>query len=507
MNTRIPWFKRLTLLALSVQLSACLNTSPTTTDQTESVNGTAAAVTGIQGCGATASENFESYIVPGWQRASPTVQKMVIASDPQAFRIMTNKDPYKEEVNESKWRETLDGRWSELFAHYRKLGDYHVPLLVNGDMTDFGHGGERKVLRGLIKKWGDNKGPLMLPGLGNHDYDQNVGKCSNNGCARDAVCDHIEWVTAIKNKSSGVNFDYQWLSSSSTHRGSLAYSVDVGKIHIVQLNTEPTYHVKFETGGFPNGNPKTRFDITSSMDWLERDLRDASARGQYTIINMHRWSWMDPELPRFTQLAEDNKVIAVFLGHVHSRLGYVWKIGKVPVFQDGALLARSYLDVTFNWNTKIMQVNAEGAGFRNIGFWKYNMDTLEDVTLLPPPPPPPPPPPEGTVTITLYEEKNFQGKTCTFHVKRDQETLLAFLCNFSAWVTSPNISMKVKNYNNSTIILKSVTAGRWISGSYAGDFELPDLTIGNPLPPPLEITGYGSGGFLSLKTSTFGYGK
>ena len=494
MNTRIPWFKRLTLLALSVQLSACLNTSPTTTDQTESVNGTAAAVTGIQGCGATASENFESYIAPGWQQASPRLQKIMIASDPQPFRAMINRNPYQEEVNETRWKRLFSESWTGLFRLQRQ-GDYHVPLLVNGDMTDYGHGGERKAMREAMKKMGFKDGPLMLPGLGNHDYDQNVEKCSNNGCARDAVCDHIEWVTAIKNKSSGVNFDYQWLSSSNTHRGSLAYSVDVGKIHIVQLNTEPTYHVKFETGGFPNGNPKTRFDITSSMDWLERDLRDASARGQYTIINMHRWSWMDPGLPRFTKLAEDNKVVAVFLGHVHRQLGYVWKIGKIPVFQDGALLARSFLNVLFYWDTKVMQVNAF-ADFNDVGEWKYNMDTLGD------PPPPPPPPPEKLSTITLYPRKNFQGEPCTFTMESYDEKFLTMLCPGIVWGLTLNPSIKVKNYTGSLVALEGISAARFVENNYSGDFELPDLDLDDnkQLPSPLRLYGRGIGGFNIIYT-------
>jgi inactivated superfamily I helicase len=101
-------------------------------------------------------------------------------------------DEYVEEIDSDGWHKTAPVY--EAIARERDV-PYHVPVVVNGDITEYGHGNERSAMQAMFRKMAAGVGgPLLLPGLGNHDYENNVDDCSNNGCARDAVCDHIAWV-------------------------------------------------------------------------------------------------------------------------------------------------------------------------------------------------------------------------------------------------------------------------------------------------------------------------
>lgn len=268
---------------------------------------------------------------------------------------MTQRNPHKEDGhNKSLWHSNLDAVTNAIRQDRR--ASYYVPLVINGDLTEYGHSTERRDTQRKMHQASANRpGPLILPGLGNHDYDQNVGNCSNNGCARDSVCDLVKWVNTL----SPTPFDHRFDTSSNTHRGSLAYSVGVGRVHIVQLNLEPSYTRNFETGGLFAPGMKRRFAINSAMDWLERDLKYAQARGRHVIINLHkRNNWQDDSVRdgRFAKLLEQYNVVAVFAGHYHGSIGKVATIGKVPVFQTGAMLSKSYLRVTFDWSTYKMWV-------------------------------------------------------------------------------------------------------------------------------------------------------
>lgn len=340
----------------------------------------------MQGCEVTGKDtaDFSDYIRPGWQTASPTLQKMLIASDPQAFRVKAENGE-GEVVPSGRWKRVTDAMADILRAE--RAGSHYVPLIINGDITEYGHGNERSAFREFVRKTltvnsGTKGGPLFFPGLGNHDYSNNLNNCANNGCARDAVCDNIIWTRAIKQQTIGMNFDHTY--SQNVHKGSLSYSFDVGKVHVVQLHNEPTYTATFETGGsFWAPGEKRRFEITSSLAWLKKDLAAAKARGQYTIINMHKPSdWSDATVYRteFKQMINDHRVIAVFAGHYHWSLGKMDypAFGKVPVFLSGAIMHNNYLRLMFDWRKHELQVSWHDWRYQK-GQYKYNMDTLKEV--------------------------------------------------------------------------------------------------------------------------------
>lgn len=312
----------------------------------------------VQGCEDTTTDTYGDYYQPGWNRLVDYPQgrqKMIIASDPQAFRYMSQRfDEYQEEIGSSGWHKTEPVY--QAIARER-AEPYHVPVVINGDITEFGHGGERSAVQKMFRKMAAGVGgPLMLPGLGNHDYDNNVNDCGNNGCARDAVCDQIAWVQAM----GPVNaFDYRY--ENDTHEGSLSYSVTVGRVRIIQLNNEPTYERQWSTGGGWSFKPKRHFAINRSLDWLERQLEEAQAQGETVIVNMHKdleWQDMDIRYDVFPKLLEKHGVVAVFSGHTHWNVGkYHQGFGSVPNFKTGALNAGTYLRLTFDWPAQQLLVD------------------------------------------------------------------------------------------------------------------------------------------------------
>lgn len=438
----------------------------------------------VNGCPNTDTDDYASYIAGDWQTPVPgQLQKVIIASDPQAFRVVISQDPLDEAIDETKWKSMLNENYMASLRIQRQ-GDAYVPLIINGDITEFGHSKERSAVQERFKMAPSSKpGPLILPGLGNHDYDQNVGDCANNGCARDAVCDHIAWVQTIQNKSRGVNFDYRFTSGGGTpsqHTGSLSYSVDVGKLHIVQLNLEPTYTRQFEGGTLDS---RIYFNIENAMNWLSADLRDAKRRGQVSIVNLHkRTNWQNPQVRTgaFEALLEETGVIAVFAGHYHTQIGRWTTIGKVPVFQTGALLNRSYLALYFDWHENILHVkNVVDSVDAGESFVRFG---------------PAPPPPAGSLHVELFMKPSYSGEACSLYVLPGAERTRIYSSKCAQHANNTNMSMKVRGYVPSMgqLCLAGTGTHRCYGGDYQGDFSIPQFLIKNPLPEGLKRSGWGA---------------
>lgn len=490
----INFGKPCTLYLAVLSLVGCMS-SPTPdalyTDEHES---SLLANATMAGCESTLTNYYADYISGDWQTNNAQVQTLLFASDPQPFRVYTRHSPYAEAVNESRWRQEI-GRQNSTIARQisiernRYPNEHYVPLFVNGDMTDYGHGNERTAMQGLMPHFkSERPGPLIFPGLGNHDYDQNVNNCANNGCARDAVCDPIGWVKTIQNKSRNFNFDYAWRVSDKTHQGSLAYSFDYGKLHLVQLNAEPTYAVNFSTGSDTNPflPPKRYFNITPSLDWLAQDLRAAKARGQLSIVNFHRlngWANNSQLEGRFKAIVQENRVIAIFVGHVHSRLGLVRRVGPVPVFNTGAILDESFLNMEVDWPKRQAFVHGRVALGKPTEY-RYDIDTLREYV---------PPSPPGPIQVTLFRLANYEDKVCQFSMLPGEKVEIVAGHACSRMAQRDKGSMKVTGFKGASLgyqlfIYSNALGASIFDGLYDGNFNVPNLSATGEgvLPPPLE---------------------
>lgn len=350
----------------------------------------------IPGCSETTTESYWRHVVPGWD--VPPLTWFVAASDPQLPRTLD--DFGYESINMGASKSRLAMVLDDI-SSFRQSVDGAVPVLINGDLTDFGHGSERRPTQELFRRLGPTQGaPLFFPGLGNHDYANNIDDCANNGCARDSVCDVLGWTYELNPRF----WDHHY--SDPEHYGSFGYSMDVGPdATFVQLNDSPTYNVRFSTGIFH----KTKFDVASSLRWLEGVLHDARKRNRYVFLSMHRRNeWPGGGSARFKQLIQDYGVQAVFAGHHHRQLGLASNtqeaFGSVRVFQSGALLDMTYLIVEFRPELKRYTVYRVERGRKHTSKSKVGDYPLALSPVLPYPE-------FGDARVIMYEGNNATQET------------------------------------------------------------------------------------------------
>ncbi|HDS1820212.1 TPA: metallophosphoesterase [Pseudomonas putida] len=213
-----------------------------------------------------------------------------------------------------------------------------IPVFLNGDVTEFGHGSEWNVIFQHLAKV-----PGTYWGLGNHDYENNVNDCANNGCARDSI-QHLE--SAV----SGWQVDSFHIAKEnkpdySRWTGSFGYSKTIGSTMFIQLNNHYNYTNNFSSGG--TISKKKYFDITSSLTWLEQQMAEANKNGKYIIINLHREPsdskfGSEDDRKRFYDLVKQYRVLSIFHGHTHVAQKET-SIHDTPLYAAGASFRRNFL--------------------------------------------------------------------------------------------------------------------------------------------------------------------
>ncbi|WP_150711656.1 metallophosphoesterase family protein [Pseudomonas fluorescens] len=267
---------------------------------------------------------------------------IVLASSPKfpSSEKSENGDVESASDKQARSRWLIDAQYSSI-ADFRAQsgGTAAVPVMINGNLTATGEDSERSYIRSVLQNKLNN---VYDYGLGNFDYDNNVAG-------------RPEWaagsVNELKDRYWGKvsNFDLAARASGMTKTwyGSLAYSRDFGDVHLVQLNNEPTYSVRFSTRALFN---TTAYEITPALDWLERDLRQARAQGKIILLNLSQpfhWPVKEAEISRFTKMIEDYGVTAVFSANAHKRSGkyessnYIY--GDIPLFMSGSAVQQSWL--------------------------------------------------------------------------------------------------------------------------------------------------------------------
>ncbi|WP_122266596.1 metallophosphoesterase [Pseudomonas syringae] len=272
--------------------------------------------------------------------------------------------PSRSSVNEVSTEDLIRNQYSAIqkWRAGAMGGTGNNPVIINGDMTAFGHGDERAFLYGTLDSILSTN---WYFGLGNHDYKNNVGNCQNNGCARDSMNDLI-------GRMGGNNMDYSLdngggLPPTKRYSGSFAYYKDLGRVRYIQLNLEPSYINWFYSLGTPLVRSKYEFDIQSPVEngWLERVLIDARAQRKFVIIGMHdpaEWTYSPNSrtreiLTRFRNLLKLYDVSAIFAGHFHASAGrYSSTYDGVPVFLSGSATEETFLIVDVNESSSLFQV-------------------------------------------------------------------------------------------------------------------------------------------------------
>ncbi|MGF6125364.1 cytolysin (calcineurin-like family phosphatase) [Pseudomonas frederiksbergensis] len=277
---------------------------------------------------------------------------MVFASDPQyPWTDKTDSrepEPQAEFEKRAKW--LVETQYASI-ADFRKQfgGQANVPLMINGDMTAFGHGWQRSYINSTLEKYFEKD---YLYGLGNHDYANNVDDCFSNNCAAGSI---VEFKEHHEGKVDSFDLKITGGFLNRLYSGSLAYSKNVGEVHLVQLNFEPTYEVNISHGLNP-----TTFNITHALDWLENDLQVARTQGYAIILNMHapdQWKGTWEQKRRFAEMVAKYEVTAIFAGHYHDEGGSTLYLGGVPMFLSGSASQQTYLIASFSEDRKQLHVN------------------------------------------------------------------------------------------------------------------------------------------------------
>ncbi len=312
------------------------------------------------------SEGDSSYFISKFSglpkdgyRAYPTDKKSndhwTYAGTP-SYIVMTSDPQYPwTDKEEDKGGDENKLSAAYIHAQYRDVNSFRashpsldIPVYVNGDITAYGHGSQISFMQRRFEEYFNNK---VYLGLGNHDYENNVGKCANNGCARDSVLNHLKMTrNLIANGNIDVNSSTSGGKFRESYEGSLAHSEWHNNLHVVQTNNSPVYTTKFETG--VAYLDKKRFHITPSLNFIDSKMAFASTWGKVNILVTHKPnSWKNfsaADADAFRAMMKKHKVAAVFAGHFHSGHGNYHNpnyFGDTPVFLSGSASYETYLVV------------------------------------------------------------------------------------------------------------------------------------------------------------------
>ncbi len=241
-------------------------------------------------------------------------------------------------------------------------------IIINGDLTAFGHGKQLNQFENYYY----NSGLRIFPGLGNHDYQNNVNDCFDNDCAFRMINWFEQKIGALKNEGTVWAFDFEKINRD--HYGSLAYAWIISDYLFIQLNNYPSYEIEFK-----DIVHWEEAYIRNSYDFLEMCLDYARLHNKKVVINQH--------VPVFTNraieiLSSYNNVVAVFAGHVHERAGH-WPTKDIllnnnriiPVFYSGSPDYARYLLVDFGTKDIIVNtVNSQSQDFGVIDSYQISVE-------------------------------------------------------------------------------------------------------------------------------------
>ncbi|CAJ0946924.1 unnamed protein product, partial [Mesorhabditis belari] len=192
-------------------------------------------------------------------------------------------------------------------------------LIIDGDLTDFGH---MYQFNEFMSGWMTSFPIPILPGLGNHDCDNNVDDCVFNFCAHTMM----NWFCEYASNQS-LQLDYVRTAQNTfdiKYEGSFAYSTRVCAVtgkncaNIIQLNNALDYERSFTS-------VMIEWKLLSTIEWLKKRLNLLADSNLPILINVHQnegvrgekmkellsdWIYSQRNLPKPPR-------VAVFFAHMH----------------------------------------------------------------------------------------------------------------------------------------------------------------------------------------------
>uniref|UniRef100_A0A9J2P2C2 Calcineurin-like phosphoesterase domain-containing protein n=1 Tax=Ascaris lumbricoides TaxID=6252 RepID=A0A9J2P2C2_ASCLU len=212
-------------------------------------------------------------------------------------------------------------------------------LVINGDLTSYGHLHE---LDAFQREWLHM--PIrILPGLGNHDYENNVNDCVSNHCANRMLF----WLVKYA-EEKGLILDYRRNSTyflKTSYTGSFAYSVTVcsesGRTcaKVIQLQHRPNYATRIDA-------PFTQWTITNSFRWLQRELENLRNSTMPIFINLHHMDAVSRTkikqlLKALLKSRESVNPLRIFVlyAHIHHKheMKYECAVQNIPFIYVGSI--------------------------------------------------------------------------------------------------------------------------------------------------------------------------
>jgi len=340
---------------------------------------------------------------------------LAITSDPQYpwyDGVLPDNLP-SDQVNENSNRQIIERYRSinEIARQRRDSNDqFKVSgILINGDLTAFGHDWQLEKYKDQIATIDPSL--FLYPALGNHDYQNNVDDTFNNNAASRMVDYMYSW---LKLNTARLNYDfqersyYQFPELRTDYTGSLAYSFNIGKVHIVQLQNFPSYTDDWNSWNTGSARRDYYF-IRPSFYWLKNDLAIARNRGDIIIVCLH--DYHDDfviDVDKFNNIIQEYAVSAVFAGHIHQDCRLIENIGNagIPFFRSGSASYQDYLLADIDTDSRNMNVVKMSCPYDG----NYTSGEQWPVSLKDPVPDPPLPVPPTQGRVTFMNDGGFEAQ-------------------------------------------------------------------------------------------------
>ncbi|WP_380178281.1 RICIN domain-containing protein [Kalamiella sp. sgz302252] len=281
---------------------------------------------------------------------------VIITSDPQ-YPWTEKTDNGTSESDSAK-----ESRSAEYIAEqYRDINNYVASstrpsiVLINGDLTAFGHGWQRKKMTELM----NILTPPIRWGLGNHDIENNYHDTANNGAATDTMRDFLAHYQSLSLSNKSWDVSITQGSNNVDYTGSFNYSWDEGDYHFIQMNNYPGMTgYNYNKTIITTDKRKVYMRWDENLIWLKNTITKAIARGKQVIINIHKPdTWPNSALNAMKALfsAYKDNIKAIFCGHYHKVRGYnasytEYMGGDIPVFLSGSASQKTYLIMENDWH-------------------------------------------------------------------------------------------------------------------------------------------------------------